>query len=59
MALTRAPGPQSPINVVDQAGATKTAVYDATLGALAFNYPSTSTYKIEMNGAHAQGHAAG
>ncbi len=46
-----ATGQQSPINVVDAAGITPSAVYDSTLPALSFSYPSIATYKVEMNGA--------
>ena len=42
-------GQNSPINIVDKTAATKTAVYDATLGALQYAYPVKSTYKVEMN----------
>ena len=39
----------SPINIVDKTGATKTAVYDSTLGTLKYAYPVQTTYKVEMN----------
>jgi carbonic anhydrase len=39
----------SPINIVDKAAATKTAVYDSTLGSLTYAYPVQTTYKVEMN----------
>jgi hypothetical protein len=49
-------GQQSPINVVDDVKAdgtpaTKSAVYNASLTPLDYDYPATSTYKVEMNGA--------
>lgn len=42
-------GQNSPINIVDTTGTTKTAVYDSTLGALNYAYATQSTYKVEMN----------
>ena len=46
-----ATGQNSPINVVDQPGATNAAVYDSTTTALNYTYPAVSSYLVEMNGA--------
>jgi len=40
---------QSPINIVDQPGATNAAIYDNTTTMLNYTYPVVSSYLVEMN----------